>query len=115
MDTLEIIEYATSKPNAMREYKPAWQAEVIKVGDKMFAFMSRNKEGEKIVNLKNDPETNASLREQYPEFVEAGYYSNKEHWNSWYYDQPNFDNELLKEQIDRSYELVAKNITKKRK
>jgi predicted DNA-binding protein (MmcQ/YjbR family) len=105
----EILDYAKSKNGAEYEYKEAWQADVIKVKGKMFAFAGKNKAGNNIVNLKNDPSANQELREAFPDFVAPGYYSNKDHWNSWYYDKKGLDISLLKEQIDDSYELVAGN------
>ena len=105
MTLQQILTYAQSKPAAEHEYKTEWEADILKIKGKMFAFLGGDKENNRILNLKNDPQTNIELREKYPDLVKAGYYSNKTHWNSWYYDKT--DEKILKSQIDRSYELVA--------
>ncbi len=57
------------------------------------------------INLKCLPEEAVQLREQYPS-VQPGYHMNKKHWNTVIIDGSKPDR-LLKEWIDRSYELVA--------
>ncbi|MDR1114057.1 MAG: MmcQ/YjbR family DNA-binding protein [Candidatus Margulisbacteria bacterium] len=103
----QLLDYARAKDGVEYEYKESWQADVVKVKGKMFAFAGQDKAGNNIINLKNDPAVNLELRAAFPDFVTAGYYSNKEHWNSWYYAKKGLKMGLLKEQIDRSYELVA--------
>jgi predicted DNA-binding protein (MmcQ/YjbR family) len=44
--------------------------------------------------------------------IVAGYYMNKEHWNSLYLEG-NVPDDILKQMIDMSYELVIGKLTKK--
>ena len=112
MTNQQIITHCLSKTGAKHEYKMVWEADVLTVGGKMFAFSGGDKAGERIINLKNSPAENEIMREKYEDWVTAGYYSNKDHWNSWYWARENFDFELLREQIDISYALVAKSLPK---
>jgi predicted DNA-binding protein (MmcQ/YjbR family) len=97
MTIKELIDYSISKKGAEYEYKPEWKADIVKVNGKMFAFAGEDKAGNKIINLKNDPEINLKLRKAFPNFVSAGYYSNKARCNSWFYDKKGVKDNLLKE------------------
>ena len=110
----EIINYCVGKMEVEHEYKTDWEADVFKVDGKMFGFVGGDKAGEAIINLKNDPRENFDLREKYKAWVTPGYYSNKDHWNSWYWQREAADWKLLCEQIDISYDLIVANLSKKR-
>ncbi len=84
---------------------------VFKVMGKMFCLTGL--EGEFEVNLKNDPEKNIQLREEYP-VVMPGYHMNKKHWNTVKIDGT-LKTELVKNWVVESYELVVKGLTKKQK
>jgi len=77
----------------------------------MFAMQGGDKYKKAIITLKCDPLFTQSFREQYQHIV-PGYYMNKEHWNSLYLDGDVPDN-VLKQMIDMSYELVLSNLSKK--
>jgi predicted DNA-binding protein (MmcQ/YjbR family) len=64
-------------------------------------------------NVKCDPEMAIQLREEYP-FVLPGYHMNKMHWNTIEANHSVSD-ELLKNWIDHSYDLVKDGLTKKEK
>ena len=70
-----------------------------------------DKDKKAIITLKCDPLFTQFLREQYQHIV-AGYYMNKEHWNSLYLDG-DVPDDVLKQMIDMSYELVLENLSKK--
>lgn len=70
-----------------------------------------DKDKKAIITLKCDPLFTRSLREQYQHII-AGYYMNKEHWNSLYLDG-DVPNDVLKQMIDMSYELVLGKLSKK--
>ncbi len=59
--------------------------------------------------LKLSPERNEELREQFPAVTPA-YHWNKKHWSDVYYEQ--LDNNLVKEWIKESYQLVASKLPK---
>lgn len=76
---------------------------VFKVMDKMFTLTSLK--GDFRINLKCLPEKAVQLRERYPA-VQPGYHMNKKHWNTVYIDG-SIEDELIKEWIDESYNLVV--------
>ena len=82
---------------------------VFKVADKMFCLTDL--EDSFGINLKNSPEKNIELREQF-EAVKPGFHMNKKHWNSVEVDGSVPEN-LLKQWIDESYNIVVSGLTKK--
>lgn len=86
---------------------------VFKVMGKMFALTGLEHE-EFRVNLKCDPERAVQLREEHPDHIIAGWHMSKKHWNTVYFER-GLDTKLLKEQIDHSYDMVVKKLTKKDK
>ncbi len=86
--------------------------------DKTLVFIVKNKmfcltdiDSFEFVNLKCNPETAIELREQYSE-VTPGYHMNKKHWNS-IKPKGKITNELMKEWILNSYNLVVSGLPKK--
>ena len=84
---------------------------VFKVMGKMFALT--NTEGEFTLNLKCDPEKAIDLREHYPSVLQ-GYHMDKKHWNTVIIDGMVSD-EILKEWIDDSYNLVVSKLPANKK
>ncbi len=82
----------------------------FKVMDKIFALT--NVEEFDSINLKCDPVKAAMLRDLYEE-VQPGYHMNKRHWNTV---DPNgqLDEELIKEWIKDSYNLVVEGLPRKK-
>ncbi len=107
-----IDEYCRSKPGAAGEFKVEWEAFRYMLGDKMFAMQGEEKSKRPVLTLKCDPVIAIAYREQYDEVI-PGYYMNKEHWNSVYLDG-NFPEQLLREMIDMSHDLVLKSLPKKK-
>lgn len=64
------------------------------------------------INLKLEPLEGEFFRSQYEDVI-PGYYSNKLHWNSIRPDGQVPD-EVLKDMLDKSYQLVLKSFSKKR-
>ncbi|MGB5866640.1 MAG: MmcQ/YjbR family DNA-binding protein [Arcobacteraceae bacterium] len=85
---------------------------VFKVLNKMFALVSLNNNPLSI-NLKALPEDALAYREIY-ECVSPGYHMNKKHWNTITLDG-SMQEEVLKDMIDESYNLVVEKLTKKEK
>lgn len=82
----------------------------FKVMDKIFALADVEEfDG---INLKCDPVKAAMLRDLYKE-VKPGYHMNKKHWNTV---DPNgaLDDELIKEWIKDSYNLVVEGLPRKK-
>ncbi len=78
---------------------------------KMFALT--NIDSFEFINLKCDPERSVMLREQF-EGISPGWHMNKVHWNS-VQTFSDVDDELMKELINHSYELVASSLSTKLK
>jgi predicted DNA-binding protein (MmcQ/YjbR family) len=63
------------------EYPFGENTEVYKIGGKMFALFTLNRDPV-LLGLKLPPELGAELRAVYPATVAPGYYTNKAHWNT---------------------------------
>lgn len=74
-------------------------------------FCLANLEGSLSVSLKNDPEKNVELREEYPT-ITPGYHMNKKHWNSVAIDG-SLSDDTIKNLIDDSYDLVVMALPRK--
>ncbi len=82
----------------------------FRVMDKIFALTNINKFDS--INLKCDPVKAATLRTLYKE-VQPGYHMNKRHWNS-VNPQGTIDDEIIKEWINDSYNLVVDSLPRKK-
>ena len=111
MNTESLREYCLIKP-AVEEGMPFGEGTLVfKVGGKMFLLVSLDEPNNALrFNAKADPERAAELRERYPA-IQPGYHMNKQHWNTVYADGTLSEN-LLKELIDHSYELVRQSLPK---
>jgi len=87
---------------------------VFKVMGKMFALTSLNnwEKGEEKINLKCNPEKSEELRTTY-EGIFPGFHMNKKHWNTVIINSSDVSDDLAKELINHSYDLVVKGLTKK--
>ena len=113
MRYLWIDEYLTAKPAVSKDFKAEWKWIRYMIGGKMFAAVLLDEEGKAYyINLKLEPLEGERLRGLYEDIV-PGYYSNKKHWNSIRPDGAVPD-ELLKEMLDQSYELVLRGFSKKK-
>lgn len=106
-----IDEYCLSKKGAVKDFKIEWDAIRYLIGGKMFAMEGGDKNKQAIITLKCDPLFGQYLRQQHQHII-PGYYMNKEHWNSVYLDGDVSD-DVLKEMIDMSFELVFNSLSKK--
>ena len=87
---------------------------VFKVMNKMFALTGLNnwEKGEQKINLKCDPDKAEELRGEY-EGIYAGFHMNKKHWNTVTINSSDVSDDLVRELINHSYDLVVKGLTKK--
>jgi predicted DNA-binding protein (MmcQ/YjbR family) len=106
-----LDEYCLSKKGTQKDFKVEWNATRYLIGGKMFAMQGGDKYHKPIITLKCDPLFTKSLREQYHHIV-AGYYMNKEHWNSMYLEG-DVPDDVLRQMIDMSYELILEKLSKK--
>lgn len=103
--------YCLSKAKAVKEFKEEWNATRYLVGGKMFALLGHDASGKEIITVKLEPCFGQFLRDKYEDIV-PGYYMNKEHWNSLSLDG-NVPDDVCKDMIDQSYQLIFKSLTKK--
>ena len=105
MNIEEYRTYCLSKKGVTEGFPFGGETLVFKVMGKMFALT--DVDGFESVNLKCDPERALELRSSY-EAVNPGYHMNKKHWNSIYIKGNDINNNLIKEWILDSYNLVSK-------
>jgi len=111
MNIEELREYCISKPHVEESFPFDEDTLVFKVVNKMFALIGIDEVEDPSVNLKGNPEKNVEMREEY-EGVIPGFHMNKKHWNTVSLDA-DVEDEVIKEFIDESYNLVVKSLTKK--
>lgn len=109
MNSEEIRDYCLLKKGVEESFPFDKETLVFKVGNKMFALMSLDRQPTSI-NLKADPDWSLELREEYSQIV-PGYHMNKVHWNTVNVD--GLKSDLIKKLIDHSYDLIFASLTKK--
>lgn len=107
-----IDAYCLEKPGVTREFKVSWNMHLYRVGDKIFAETGGDKAGAPILSVKLEPAFSELLRAQYPGAVVPGYYCNKVHWSSVYYDSAVPD-DTVKAMLDNAYGIVFAALPKK--
>ena len=83
--------------------------DVYKVFNKIY-LMALSLDHHPILNLKTTPQESEMLRDIYP-FIHTGYYMHKQHWIS-IYEHEDLSEDLLKDLINTSYQLVISNLIK---
>jgi len=111
MDIESYREYCMAKPGTTEDMPFDNKVLVFKVMGKMYALTDVDLFTS--INLKCDPEYAVELRDRYAG-INAGYHMNKKHWNTVACDGSVPDN-LIKELIDHSYDLVVQGLPKKLK
>lgn len=102
--------YCLSKKGVEETFPFGEETLVFKVLGKVFAITGLDNE-EFAVNLKCDPERAIELREEYGD-IRPGFHMNKKHWNTVLFENE-LEDDLLKELIDHSYDLVVQKLRKK--
>jgi predicted DNA-binding protein (MmcQ/YjbR family) len=100
--------YCIAKPGITESFPFGEDTLVFKISDKIFLLTSLSQPNR--FKVKCDPEIAVILREEHPEII-PGYHMNKRHWNTVYLDG-NLPENLIKQQIDQSYNLVFKSLPK---
>jgi predicted DNA-binding protein (MmcQ/YjbR family) len=109
MNIEELRDYCLSRPGAEEDFPFGLDTLVYKINGKIFLLAGLDQNPVQF-NVKCDPEKAIQLREEYS-CVLPGYHMNKKHWNTIIADGSVSD-DLLKNWIDESFELVG---TKKKK
>ena len=110
MNIEQFRDYCLANKGVTEEFPFDEQTLVFKVMGKMFALSGLERIPHEI-NLKCDPERSVGLREEYDGLIYSGYHMNGLHWNTLVLKR--LPNELVKELIDHSYELVVAKLPKK--
>jgi predicted DNA-binding protein (MmcQ/YjbR family) len=110
MNIEELREYCLSFKTASEGFPFDETTLVFKVAGKMFLLTDLEEPDR--VNVKCDPELAEDLRERYPQSVFPGYHMSKKHWNTVIMHRE-VDDDLLKQWIADSYNLVAATLPKK--
>ncbi len=109
MNIEELREYCMAKKGVTESFPFDESTLVFKVAGKMFCLTDLVDDF--AVALKNDPEKNMELREQYPA-IRPGYHMNKQHWNTVQIDGTISD-KMLQQLIDESYRIIVNKLPKK--
>lgn len=108
-----IDEFLLQKKGVTKDLQADWNWIRYHIGGKMFAAVCLNEQNEPYyITLKLEPSEGDFLRSQYEDII-PGYYMNKMHWNSVKPDGQVPD-ELLKDMLDKSYQLVLGGFSKKK-
>lgn len=108
MNIEELRAYCLSLKGVTEDFPFDESTLVFKVVGKMFCLT--NLEGDLSVSLKNDPERNIELREEY-QAVKPGYHMSKIHWNTIEIDG-SIPDDFIKNIVDESYDLVVMKLKK---
>ncbi len=100
----ELRDYCLSRPGAEEDFPFGPDTLVYKINGKIFLLAGLDQNPVQF-NVKCDPEKAVQLREEYS-CILPGYHMNKKHWNTIIADG-SVSNDLLKEWIDESFELVG--------
>lgn len=108
--------YCLSKKGVTEDFPFDADTLVFKVMGKLFALvpLERWERGEKIINLKCDPEYALELRAEYKS-IYPGYHMNKKHWNTVNTSSGTLPPDLIRKLIDHSYELVVEKLPKSKR
>ncbi|MCT4601970.1 MAG: MmcQ/YjbR family DNA-binding protein [Marinifilum sp.] len=110
MNIEELRLYCLSKKAVTESFPFDEEVLVFKVLDKMFLLTNINKEFS--MNVKCEEELALELREKFPAVL-PGYHMNKKYWNTVMIDG-SISDDLLKQWIDKSYQLVVDKMPKKK-
>lgn len=109
MNIEEFREYCLSKKGTTESFPFDVITLVFKVGGKMFAICSIDEFD--FINLKCEPDKALELRAEYTA-IKPGWHMSKKHWNSVYINR-DVNDELVKNLIDHSYELIVDSLSQK--
>lgn len=119
MEFLQIDKRLLAYPGSRKAFHEKWGWMIYWVGEKQFAcefIASQNAKppytGRHLLSLKCDPDRILELRQEYPESILPGYYSDGRTWVSIYLES-DVPDQLVFDLCDMSYDLVFSRLTKK--
>jgi len=112
----EFVDFCMEKPGVTQDFPFDKKTMVFKLMGKIFVLANIElwNNGEASINLKNKPEINIKLRQQYSSII-PGYHMNKKHWNTVQISEEELDRDLVFALIDQSYEIVKSKLSEKDK
>ena len=116
MNIEELRDFCISKKGVTEHFPFDEVTLVFKVMNKMFALSGLDdwEKGVQKINLKCNPENAIALREEY-DGINPGWHMNKVHWNTVTLNNSDVSDDLVRELIDHSYDLVVASLPKKTK
>lgn len=111
MNKEKVREYFLSKTGAIEDTPFNIPVPVFKVGNKMFGLLNIHESDRRSINVKYPKDKIHELRSIFKE-IKPGYHMNKDNWNTVYLDG-DLEEDLIKELIDISYDLVFNSLPKK--
>ena len=116
MNIEELRDFCISKKGVTEHFPFDDVTLVFKVMNKMFALSGLDdwEKGVQKINLKCNPENAIALREEY-DGINSGWHMNKVHWNTVTLNNSDVSDDLVRELIDHSYDLVVASLPKKTK
>ena len=114
MNIEELRDFCISKKGVTEHFPFDEVTLVFKVMNKMFALSGLDdwEKGVQKINLKCNPENAIALREEY-DGINPGWHMNKVHWNTVTLNNSDVSDDLVRELIDHSYDLVVTSLPKK--
>ena len=103
---------ALALPGVEKSFKAEWNMQLYRVGGKIFLESGGDKYGKPIWTMKLEPAFSELLRAQYPGRVVPGYYANKVHWSSLYFDA-DVPDETVRAMIGNAYRIVFASLSQK--
>lgn len=110
MNLKEFKEHCNSLTGVSKDFPFEEEILAFRVMDEIFALADTD--GFTRINLKCDPVKAATLRTLYEE-VQPGFHMDKRHWNT-VNPQGGLDDEIIKEWITDSYDLVIEGLPRKK-
>ena len=108
-----LEEFLLAKKGVNKDFKVEWNWDRYWIEDKMFAAVCYDDEHvAQLITLKLEPLEGDFLRQNHKDII-PGYYMNKTHWNSIKVEG-NISDDMLKDLLDKSYNLVLKSFSKKK-
>ena len=107
-----IHDYCMQKRGVEEEFKEAWNAQLYKLGGKIFVMHGVYKDGRPLLTVKLEPAFSEILRAQYKGDIIPGYYTDKTHWSSLFLDS-SVEDDIARAMLDNGYETILASLPKK--
>lgn len=107
-----IHDYCMNHFGVEEEFKGAWNAQLYKLGGKIFVMLGEYKDGRPLLTVKLEPAFSEILRLQFAGDIIPGYYTDKTHWSSLFLDSA-VPEDVARAMLDNGYETMLRALPKK--